>query len=163
MLKLKNAPQPIVDADYPCDARNGSEVWERVKAVDCYWNLSTSSGQPTVSVYLEKERESWWKSAVHGAEEIDTTKVDSTRDMYDYDDETQGAIRKVRASSQAWALALHCSLSDALVRRDRSCSTSTRSGWGSRRRTSSRMRRCSARRGMRRDRPSRASRSIRQE
>jgi len=95
VLKLKNAPQPIVDADYPCDARNGSEVWERVKAVDCYWNLSTSSGQPTVSVYLEKERESWWKSAVHGAEEIDTTKVDSTRDMYDYDDETQGAIRKI--------------------------------------------------------------------
>ena len=46
-------------------------------------------------MYLEKERESWWKSAVHGHAEIDTTKVDSTRDMYDYDGETQGAIRKI--------------------------------------------------------------------
>ena len=46
-------------------------------------------------IYLEKERECWWKSAVHGAEEIDTTKVDSTRDLYTYDDETQGAIRKI--------------------------------------------------------------------
>ena len=42
-----------------------------------------------------QDREAWWKSAVHGAREIDTTKVDSTRDMYDYDPETQGAIRKI--------------------------------------------------------------------
>lgn len=46
-------------------------------------------------VYLEKERESWWKSAVHGDAEIDTTQVDSTRDLYEYDGETQGAIRKI--------------------------------------------------------------------
>ena len=32
---------------------------------------------------------------MHGSSEIDTTKVDSTRQVYDYDDETQGAIRKI--------------------------------------------------------------------
>ena len=48
-----------------------------------------------VSIYLEKERETWWKSALNGHDEIDTTQVDSTRSMYDYDDETQGAIRKI--------------------------------------------------------------------
>lgn len=32
---------------------------------------------------------------VVGDAEIDTTKVDSTRCMYDYDGETQGAIRKI--------------------------------------------------------------------
>lgn len=87
-----------------------------------------------LSVYLEKSRESWWASALHGAAltlsrthahaqaqaqaqgrthaqgplrgnpplfplsgdaEIDTTKVDSTRSMYEYDGETQGAIRKI--------------------------------------------------------------------
>jgi hypothetical protein len=52
-------------------------------------------GTLCVCVYLEKERESWWKSAVHGDAEIDTTQVDSTRDLYDYDGETQGAIRKI--------------------------------------------------------------------
>ena len=30
-----------------------------------------------------------------GDEEIDTTKVDSTRDVSDYDGETQGHIRKI--------------------------------------------------------------------
>ena len=68
-----------------------------MRADECYWNLQPAEGgrPPRVSVYLEKERESWWKSAVHGDAEIDTTQVDSTREVYDYDDETQGAIRKI--------------------------------------------------------------------
>jgi len=72
-------------------------VWEKVRADECYWNLQPAEGgrPPRVSVYLEKERESWWKSAVDGADEIDTSQVDSTRQVYDYDDETQGAIRKI--------------------------------------------------------------------
>jgi hypothetical protein len=94
-LKLKGMSDPLIDADYPCDARNGQEIWERVKTNECYWSLGESRGSPCVCIYLEKERECWWKSAVHGAEEIDTTKVDSTRDLYTYDDETQGAIRKI--------------------------------------------------------------------
>ena len=94
-LKLKGTSDALIDADYPCDARNGQEIWERVKTNECYWSLGESRGAPCVCIYLEKERECWWKSAVHGAEEIDTTKVDSTRDLYTYDDETQGAIRKI--------------------------------------------------------------------
>ena len=94
-LKLKGSDEAIIDADYPCDARNGQEIWERVKHGDSYWNIGEAHDVRCVSIYLDKERESWWKSAVHGAEEIDTTKVDSTRDMYDYDPETQGHIRKI--------------------------------------------------------------------
>jgi len=68
-----------------------------VRTDECYWNLSEDAqgDHSNVSIYLEKERETWWKSALHGEEEIDTTKVDSTRSMYDYDSETQGAIRKI--------------------------------------------------------------------
>jgi len=93
VVKLKGQ-DAIIDADFPCDARNGKEIWEKVRADECYWSLQpgTEGRAPQVAVYLEKERECWWKSAVHGAEEIDTTKVDSTRQVYDYDDETQGAI-----------------------------------------------------------------------
>ena len=96
VVKLKGQ-DAIIDADFPCDARNGKEIWEKVRADECYWSLQpgTEGRAPQVAVYLEKERECWWKSAVHGAEEIDTTKVDSTRQVYDYDDETQGAIRKI--------------------------------------------------------------------
>ena len=96
VVKLKGQ-DAVIDADYPCDARNGQEIWEKVRADECYWNLQPGTGgrAPQVAVYLEKERECWWKSALHGAEEIDTTKVDSTRQVYDYDGETQGAIRKI--------------------------------------------------------------------
>merc|ERR1711979_26411 len=44
---------------------------------------------------LEKARETWWKCVLEGDEEIDTTKVESTRSMGEYDGETQGAIRKI--------------------------------------------------------------------
>ena len=93
-LKLKGQ-EPLIDADYPCDARNGKEIWEKVKVSECYWNVGEAKGEQCVTIYLEKEREAWWKSAVDGGIEIDTTQVDSSRDVYDYDDETQGAIRKI--------------------------------------------------------------------
>ena len=87
---------PVIDADFPLDDRNGQQVWEKVRADESYWNLGKASGEgEVVTVYLEKEREAWWKSAVAGGAEIDTQQVDSTRSMYDYDDETQGAIRKI--------------------------------------------------------------------
>ena len=94
-LKIKGKEDPLIDSDFPCDARNGQEVWERVRTDESYWNVGDFKGELCVCVYLEKERESWWKSAVHGDAEIDTTQVDSQRDLYDYDNETQGAIRKI--------------------------------------------------------------------
>jgi len=96
-LKLKGAAEPLLDKSYPCDKRNGNNIWEKVRTDESYWNVSDDkSGEHTiVAIYLEKERETWWKSALDGEDEIDTTQVDSTRSMYDYDDETQGAIRKI--------------------------------------------------------------------
>jgi len=90
-LAVKGAAAPVLDADYPCDDRNNQKVWERVKLDSCFWNLVDGKCQ----IYLEKERECWWKSALHGDVEIDTTKVDSVKHVQDYDGETQGAIRKI--------------------------------------------------------------------
>ncbi len=97
-LRLRGSAEPLLDGRFPCDARNGNEVWETVRADECTWSLSklgAGAQQRLVSIYLEKGRESWWKSALHGDAEIDTTAVDSTRSMYEYDGETQGAIRKL--------------------------------------------------------------------
>ena len=55
--------------------RNGNEIWEKVRADESYWNLGVFEGKPCVSIYLEKERESWWKSAIAGDKEIDTQQV----------------------------------------------------------------------------------------
>ncbi len=87
--------KPIIDAAYPCDARTNMEIWEKVRTSECTWNLGAVGGKTCITVYLEKDRETWWKSAVDGGAEIDTQKVDSVRDVYDYDNETQGAIRKI--------------------------------------------------------------------
>ena len=94
-LKLRGAEKPIIDGEFPCDARNNQTVWEKVRADESYWNVGEVDGVLAVTVYLEKDREAWWKSAIEGDAGIDTTKVDSTRSMYEYDDETQGAIRKI--------------------------------------------------------------------
>ena len=94
-LKLRNQPDPLIDGKFPCDDRNGKQVWEQVRADECTWSLAHADDIAVISIYLEKARESWWKSVLEGDEQIDTTKVDSTRSMYDYDDETQGAIRKI--------------------------------------------------------------------
>merc|ERR1712203_1174654 len=56
------------------------------------WHLE-ERGQLVMS--LEKQRETWWKCVLEGDPEIDTTKVESTRTMDEYDGETQGAIRKI--------------------------------------------------------------------
>ena len=44
---------------------------------------------------LEKIGENIWKTVIKGDVEIDATKVDNTKNLEDFDDETQGALRKV--------------------------------------------------------------------
>ncbi len=44
---------------------------------------------------FEKSIETWWPSAVRGHAEIDTTMVDSTKRVEEYDPETQAALRKI--------------------------------------------------------------------
>ncbi|CAM9101115.1 unnamed protein product [Chrysoparadoxa australica] len=58
----------------------------------CLWTLESGC---TIVISLEKGEKTWWKSVVVGGAEIDTTKVDSTCNITEYDEETQGAIRKV--------------------------------------------------------------------
>eukprot|EP00743_Colponemidia_sp_Colp-15_P007770 GILK01008413.1.p1 GENE.GILK01008413.1~~GILK01008413.1.p1 ORF type:complete len:335 (-),score=55.48 GILK01008413.1:254-1198(-) len=68
------------------------ELDDKIRVEDCFWNLEDGR---FLHVNMEKQRETWWKSVIKGDAEIDTTKVDSTRNVQDYDPETQGAIRKI--------------------------------------------------------------------
>ena len=63
-----------------------------VKPSECLW---TVEDRKRVVVTLAKATRVWWRSAHAGGEEIDTTKVDSTQHVSEYDGETQGAIRKI--------------------------------------------------------------------
>jgi hypothetical protein len=86
----------------------------RVKPAGTVWTLDTDAesvggaggGQHPVKVLtltLDKAVETWWTCLVTGHPEIDATQVDSTRQVTDYDEETQAAIRKIMFDQQAKA------------------------------------------------------------
>ena len=49
-----------------------------------------------VEVNLEKFVEKWWDGVLEGDAEIDRTTIDTTQHVHDFDEQTQGDIRKVR-------------------------------------------------------------------
>lgn len=72
------------------------EMVASVRASDALWSIADNArGTRTVSVTLDKVVHTWWPTVVKGDTEIDTTKVDSTRHVEDYDEATQAEIRKI--------------------------------------------------------------------
>eukprot|EP00927_Polykrikos_kofoidii_P061186 TRINITY_DN56052_c0_g1_i1.p1 TRINITY_DN56052_c0_g1~~TRINITY_DN56052_c0_g1_i1.p1 ORF type:complete len:370 (-),score=75.03 TRINITY_DN56052_c0_g1_i1:150-1259(-) len=67
------------------------KLHEKVNFEDSIWHMDDNK----VILCAEKQRQTWWKCVLEGDEEIDTTKVESTRAMESFDGETQGAIRKI--------------------------------------------------------------------
>mmetsp|Transcript_62447 Transcript_62447/g.71633 ORF Transcript_62447/g.71633 Transcript_62447/m.71633 type:complete len:343 (-) Transcript_62447:206-1234(-) len=80
-VKLKNSTEMILEGDF-C---------ETIRVDDSFWNVDDGA----LLLNLEKATEIIWKSVFKGDQEIDTTKVDNTKKVEDYDDTTQGAIRKI--------------------------------------------------------------------
>eukprot|EP00903_Cladosiphon_okamuranus_P013661 g12722.t1 len=74
-----------------------------VSREDSMWSLNDGT---TVVISFEKTTKSWWKSVVEGDPEIDTSKVDSTTKISEYDGETQGAIRKIMFDQRQKSLGL---------------------------------------------------------
>jgi hypothetical protein len=58
-----------------------------VKREGSLWNIDSDTG--TVVITLEKVVKTWWSCVIEGHIEIDTSKVDSTCKVGDYDEETQ--------------------------------------------------------------------------
>ena len=67
-------------------------LFGEVKEDEVVWHLE---GGRYLTLTMEKRKNTWWKSALEGDEEIDTQKVDSTCKLEDYDEGTQAAIRKI--------------------------------------------------------------------
>lgn len=70
------------------------ELEEAVKGDDSIWTL-VSGEIPQVVITLEKSRKNWWKHVIVGHPEIDTSKVDSSQKIDEYDEQTQATIRKI--------------------------------------------------------------------
>lgn len=63
-----------------------------IRPDDSTWSLEDNI---LLLIILEKANENIWKTIIKGDKEIDTTKVDNTKNIDQFDDETQGALRKI--------------------------------------------------------------------
>ena len=69
-----------------------------MKVEDSMWSVDKASHH--IFINLEKQKETMWKSVFQGEEGIDLTKVDTTRDISEFDQEAQAAIQRVTFDHQ---------------------------------------------------------------
>ena len=81
-IKILSNAQTIVQGDFS----------HKVTPSECLWSLESGT---RLVISLEKALEQWWPSPLIGGPSIDLTKVDSTKKVEQYDESTQGAIRKI--------------------------------------------------------------------
>lgn len=68
------------------------ELCEKVKVDDSFWSVEDDE---FLNINFEKNSEVIWKSILVGDAEIDTKKVDNSKNLNEFDTETQGHLRKV--------------------------------------------------------------------
>jgi hypothetical protein len=78
------------------------ELYEKVKLDDSTWSIDGAS----IVVTLEKADEQIWKTVIKGDAEIDATKVDNSKPISAFDDETQVALKKIMVEQQRKAMGL---------------------------------------------------------
>ena len=81
-------PQVVIDGP----------LLHRVKVEESMWSVDKASRH--IYINLEKQKEIMWKSVIQGEEGIDLTKVDTTRDISEFDQEAQAAIQRVTFDHQ---------------------------------------------------------------
>eukprot|EP00297_Palpitomonas_bilix_P013555 CAMPEP_0113889526 /NCGR_PEP_ID=MMETSP0780_2-20120614/13554_1 /TAXON_ID=652834 /ORGANISM="Palpitomonas bilix" /LENGTH=355 /DNA_ID=CAMNT_0000878651 /DNA_START=121 /DNA_END=1184 /DNA_ORIENTATION=+ /assembly_acc=CAM_ASM_000599 len=86
------------------EVEKSMEWFEPVRSEECTWSIERGEGASLLVLTLEKVKETWWekpfKQDTSDESTIDTTKVDSTRPIDDYDEATQAAIRKAAFDMQ---------------------------------------------------------------
>ncbi|XP_048575430.1 nudC domain-containing protein 3 isoform X2 [Nematostella vectensis] len=82
----------------PDDLKKGStilvdgQLQRHVKCEECMWSLEPGK---CVAINLEKTEERFWTTVIKGDPEIDRTKIDTTRDIHDFDEQTQTDYEQV--------------------------------------------------------------------
>lgn len=89
LVKLKkdtSSCDPFLDGKFP----------SKIKCDECTWTMEGH----VLLITLDKVVKTWWDCVLDGDEKIDTSLVDSTRKVSDYDASTQGMIRKILFDQQ---------------------------------------------------------------
>lgn len=69
-----------------------SEFCEKIKADESNWSVEDNK---FLILFIEKAQEVIWKSAFKGHKEIDTKKVDNSKRIDEFDNDTQAALNKI--------------------------------------------------------------------
>ncbi|EGR27818.1 nuclear movement protein related, putative [Ichthyophthirius multifiliis] len=86
-IKLKKTNEILIQGEY----------YEKIKIDDSTWNIDDDF---KFILTLEKGIETIWKTVFKGDPEIDATKVDNTKPLDSFDNETQSALRKIMYEQQ---------------------------------------------------------------
>jgi HSP20 family molecular chaperone IbpA len=82
--------KPLEGQDKPHAFVEG-KLSEKIRSTESTWSMEGG----VVIVTLDKFNKTFWSTVIEGDEKIDTEQVDSRRHVGEYDDATQGHIRKV--------------------------------------------------------------------
>ena len=77
----RQPPPPILEGD----------LTERIYPDESTWTLEGGA----LLLTLDKVKKTWWDAVLKGDDKIDTSLIDSKRKIAEYDESTQGAIRKI--------------------------------------------------------------------
>jgi hypothetical protein len=87
------------------------DLVERIRPEESTWTIESNA----LLLTLEKVKKTWWATVFVGDDEIDTHLIDSTRNISDYDESTQGALRKIMFDQNQQRLGLPTS--DEILRK----------------------------------------------
>jgi len=94
-VSLKN--EPPRDSDVKSKLLISGQLSEKIRTDESLWSLSPGEH---VEINLEKFEQRWWDGVFEGDEKIDKSTIDTTQQVHDFDEQTQGDIRKVMYDQQ---------------------------------------------------------------
>lgn len=68
------------------------KLTHRIRHEECFWSLVPGE---CLQIHLEKTNELYWTALLEGEPEIDKSKIDTTRDISEFDQQTQADFQKV--------------------------------------------------------------------
>mmetsp|Transcript_14115 Transcript_14115/g.18855 ORF Transcript_14115/g.18855 Transcript_14115/m.18855 type:complete len:328 (+) Transcript_14115:33-1016(+) len=96
-VQIKGQDKPLIDADF----------FQKVVVEECFWTLEEdAAGNKEIVISLQKDNKmEWWKQAIQGDPEIDTTKVTPENSkLSELDGETRMTVEKMMFDQRQKAL-----------------------------------------------------------
>jgi hypothetical protein len=91
LLQPPGEPTVVIEGEFEFSVRTDESMW----TINTSTDSNTGAKYSQILITLDKIQHTWWRHVVKGHPEIDTSKVDSSQNIGDYDEQTQASIRKL--------------------------------------------------------------------